>query len=369
MNILNFFLLIKNFFKARWVFQRPLKKKFVIYDLANSYIIFKYISQKQSAIYFTRWEEINFFILCFSIVKYGFKDVRKSYKKAFFYLIEPKVVITLMSSQIAFYKLKKQFPNIITISIQNSVGSLEFMKLLKHAKKKSLSCDYFLFFSEDFKRLYEKFISIEKKSVIIGSFRNNFFYKKSSNKKKLLFISKANWNIKGALNEIILLNLIIKFLKKNKMGKIDICLKTNDEIVKDYYRKNLNQSYINIINKKNNYLITDNYENIIFTDSTLGYECMAKGKKIISLSLGSLKKNWCLKNNFTPINKFGYPYKIKNEGFCWSNSCSEKKVIKLLKNILHMKQSSFNRNIKAYKNKIMFFDQQNSKFKKLICSF
>ena len=34
-----------------------------------------------------------------------------------------------------------------------------------------------------------------------------------------------------------------------------------------------------------------------------------------------------------------------------------------------MKQSSFNRNIKAYKNKIMFFAQQNSKFKKLICSF
>ena len=93
--------------------------------------------------------------------------------------------------------------------------------------KKTLSCDYFFFFSDSFKRIYKKYILIKKRSFIIGSFKNNFYHKKSFASKKLLFISKANWNSKGTLNEIILLNLIIKYLKKNKKGKIDICLKTD----------------------------------------------------------------------------------------------------------------------------------------------
>lgn len=364
--MLKFFLFIKNFFKAKWVFKKPEKKKFVIYDLGNSNIIFKYVDRNQSAIYYNRWEEVNFFILYSVITNYGFKDIRKNYKKTFFNLIDPKVVITLMSTQIAFYKLKKIFPNIITISIQNNVGNTEFMRLLKNEKKDSLSCDYFLFFSDTFRIMYEKFISVKKKSLIIGSFRNNFYYKKSSNNKKILFISKCNWNSKGAQNEIILLRFIIKFLKRNQMGKIDICLKTNDRSIYNYFKENLNQEYINLIKKQNNYLTTDNYENIIFTDSTLGYECLAKGKKIIALSLGSLKKNWCLKNNFTPINKFGYPFKLKDEGFCWSNISSEQKVYKLLKSIIYMKQSTFNKKIKIIKKNIMHLDPKNTKFKNLL---
>ena len=32
----------------------------------------------------------------------------------------------------------------------------------------------------------------------------------------------------------------------------------------------------------------------------LGYECLARGKKVISFGLGSLKKNWCIQNGFEP---------------------------------------------------------------------
>ena len=366
--MLNFFLFIKKFFKARWVFQKPKQKKFIVYDFANSNVIFKYIKRTESAIYYTRWEEVNIFILFYVIFNYGLNDIRKNYKKFFFIFVNPKIAITSTSNQVAFYKLKNHFPNITTISIQNNVGDEKFIKLLKNEKKNSLSCDYFLFFSDSFRKIHEKYILVKKKSLIIGSFKNNFYYKKSSNNKKMLFISKSNWNTKGFLNEIILLNYIIKFLKKNQIGKIDICLKTDDVSIIDHYKKNLDVKFINIIKKKNNYLSSYNYENIIFTDSTLGYECLAKGKKVISFALGSLKKKWCIKNNILPLNKFGYPYKFKNEGFCWSNSSSEKKVNKLLKNIIFMNQSLFNKKIKNFKNKTMFFDPKNSKFKRLLCA-
>jgi len=365
--MINFFLFAKNFLNARWIFTKPKKKKYLVYDFNNSNYLFNYIKKEESAIYYTRWEEINLFIILHIIINYGFKNLKTNYKMVFFNYVRPKIAITLMSSYVAFYKLKSQFPNIITIAVQDSLGNSEFIKILKKTKKNTLSCDYFLFFSDSFKKLYEKYIFIKKKSLIVGSFRNNHYSYKSTNKKKIIFISKTNWNTKEALNEIILLKFIIKYLRNNKQGKVDICLKSNNASVIGYFKKNLNLDYINIIPKKDSYIIVKNYENILFTDSTLGYECLARGKKVISFGLGSLKKNWCIQNGFQPINKFGYPNKFKDDGIFWSNASSEEKINKLLKNILCMKQSTFNKKTNMIKDKIICFDPKNTKFKRLLC--
>lgn len=364
---MNLFLLIKNFSKAKWILSRPKCKKYLIYDSAHSNYLLQYIEKRECEIYYTRWEEINLFVLFVVVLNHGLRNLRTNYKKIFFNYVKPKIVITMMSSYTAFYELKKQFPKIITIVIQNDLGNEHLIKTLRKAKKGTFSCDYFLFFSESFKNLYQKYITIKKKSLIIGSFRNNHYTYKDTNNKKILFISKVN---KGqtAFNEIILLKLIIKYLKKNKEEKIDICLKTDDISIIEYYRKNLDIDYINIIPKKNSYLLIKNYENIIFTDSTLGYECLGRGKKIISLALGSLKRQWCLDNDFNPIIKFGYPSRLNNDGFCWSNTSSEKKINQLLKNILFMNQSIYDKKIYKTKKKIMFFDPNNTKFKKLLCA-
>ena len=58
----SFLLFIKKFLNAKWVFEKPKNKKFVIYDSGNSEVLFKYIKKNQSAIYYTRWEEINFLL-------------------------------------------------------------------------------------------------------------------------------------------------------------------------------------------------------------------------------------------------------------------------------------------------------------------
>ncbi len=365
--MINYILLFNKFFKAKWNFQKPKKKKFLIYDIAHSGYLFHYIKKKESAIYYTRWEEINFFILYNAITNYGFKNLRNNYKKIFFNYVEPKIAITLMTSYTAFYELKKQFPNITTIAIQSDVGNDVFFRTIKAAKKNTFSCDYFLFFSDSFKKLYEKYIKIKKKSIVIGSLKNNYYNNKNINDKKILFISKAN---KGSRvkNEIILLRNIIEYLKKNKESKIDLCLKTDHTSIIEYFKNGLNSNYVNIIPKKNSYLLIRHYRNIIFTDSTLGYECLSRGKKIISFGLGSLKKKWCIDNGFNPIHKFGYPNIFKNEGFCWSNTSSKKRIDELLKNILSMKQSAFKKKINKNKKSIMFFDPNNTKFKKLLCA-
>ena len=67
-----------------------------------------------------RWEVINFYIVYKTLMNMDLKILRKNYKKVYIFCSDPKIAITLMSSYVAFYKLKYLFPNIITIAIQNT---------------------------------------------------------------------------------------------------------------------------------------------------------------------------------------------------------------------------------------------------------
>ena len=67
----------------------------------------------------------------------------------------------MMSNYTSFYELKNQFQNITTIAIQTDLGDENFIRLLKEGKN-NYSCDYFLFFSEFFRKKYQKYIKIKK---------------------------------------------------------------------------------------------------------------------------------------------------------------------------------------------------------------
>ena len=82
----------------------------------------------------------------------------------FFNYVRPKIAITFMSSYVAFYKLKSQFPNIITIAVQDSLGNSEFIKILKKTKKNTVSCDFFFFFQTHLKN-YTKNILLLRKNL------------------------------------------------------------------------------------------------------------------------------------------------------------------------------------------------------------
>ena len=43
--MVNIFKLFPKFISARWIFQKPKQKKFVIYDFGNSHILFNYINE------------------------------------------------------------------------------------------------------------------------------------------------------------------------------------------------------------------------------------------------------------------------------------------------------------------------------------
>ena len=111
------------FFKSKWVFKKPDRKKVLIYDGVGSELFFKHIYRRDCEIYYNRGEFVNLYVLFYSIYKNGIYNLKKNYKRSFFNFVKPKIAITFIDNNPAFYKLKKEFPKIILLSIQNGVRS------------------------------------------------------------------------------------------------------------------------------------------------------------------------------------------------------------------------------------------------------
>ena len=69
-------------------------------------------------------------------------------------------------------------------------------------------------------------------------------------------------------------------------------------------------------------------EFVVFTDSTLGYEALSRGKKTAAFPLGSRNPEWCKKNAYHLIIPFGYPVDFPDTGPFWSNIYKKDKIDK-----------------------------------------
>ena len=71
--------LINFFFNVKKFYLRPKKKSFLVFDKRNLFILKKYINDKNINVLSTRGEDINIYILIYTIIKYGFKNFRTNY--------------------------------------------------------------------------------------------------------------------------------------------------------------------------------------------------------------------------------------------------------------------------------------------------
>ena len=350
------------FLKSKWVFKKPDRKKVLIYDGVGSELFLKYVYRSDCEIYYNRGESVNLYVLFYSIYKNGIYNLKKYYKKSFFNFVKPKIVITFIDNNPAFYKLKKEFPKIIFLSIQNGVRNKQDFIDIQKKNETNLVSDYILTFSESYSQKYAKFI--KAKFISIGSFKLNLLNLDCNEKKDILFISKHKYP--GVpFNEHKIIDFLIKYCKEKKIN-LDICFKidlrkTFEKIFKSQYKK-INFKFSKT--KNYNYHLLKDYKLIFFTDSTLGYEALAIGKKAVSCSYGSMKnKEWIRKNNIPrPLTKFGHPEKFKNKGFFWTNYFDKSELKKILNRTFQMSNKIWRKKNKKIVDKIMSYDAGNKNF-------
>ena len=160
-----------------------------------------------------------------------------------------------------------------------------------------------------------------------------------------------------------LLSLIASYFLNSNI-KINILLKNNNiegqnkemKFYKNFFNSNciFHKSYT----PEKSYKILDEFENIIFTNSTLGFEAIARKKKVavFSVNKDKIQKKW-----------FGWPKKYQKEyDFFSAKNLTYSEIKRVLDNVYNCKQENWNK--KYYKNikDLMYFDKNNYQLKKVI---
>lgn len=348
---------IKFFYNIKFRFDLPAKKKLVLYDEINSSII-KKILKIDLNILPIRKREIYFWIFIKQVMYLDFSF--KTYIINYLKFTSAKIFITLIDNDLNFYKLKSHLKNIFFISIQNGnrMSHTSMFRKKKYFKSKRLHCDHMLVFNKYYISQYQKIIN--SKYHVIGNYKNNMVkINKIKYKKSFLYISHYNKNYAYRPSILKSLNLIdLYFLKKNK--KINILLKSktliNQKNEINYYKKIFKSKYsFHLSTSKNkSQNILDKFENIISSDSTLGYEALSRKKKIIIFPLSKKKV-------------FGWPapYKKIYDFFC-SKKLIYTEIERVLNNVYNCTNSKWKKNYYEAIKDQMIIDKNNTILKKLI---
>jgi surface carbohydrate biosynthesis protein len=366
---------LKIIFLSKKIFFKPKSSKVLIFDEAGSQLLVKIFKFKNYQILNTRFETINFFILTKVLLRFKFNLLE--YYIEYIKNVNPDLIITQTDNNIKFYELKSFFAEKKFVSIQNGLRTRSprdifyLLKTLnqKQGFKKKYSCDFFFVFNQHIAKEYSKYINA--KYIVAGSLRNNLIkVSKTIFQKSILFISQYRLRSPlfkkfGYEVERIILPVISDFCRDNKilfniLPSSKDYSKLNCEI--KYYKDILKNNNFNVIKNKNrdkSYVEVDKYENIIFIDSTLGYEAISRKKKVAIFSLRKV-------DNI--LDYFGWPKK-KNQSEIKFNNCIsyDKKIInKTLNNLFCCNQERWNKNFFPYLKQFMKYDYGNKILKKII---
>lgn len=354
-----FFNLINN---IKLSFYLPKSKKILLYDEGHSEIL-KEVIKKDFNILKVRKKKIYIWIYLKQIIFFDFSF--ETYCKNFITFTSPKIVITLNTKREQFFKFKNTFKEIIFISVMSGICFNDTFKNKKKLKSNNLKCDHFFVLNKYYVKKYQKFINSEYH--ILGHHKNNLVkVNETKFHGQFLFLSglyryeyTKNFNIK-------LLNFINLYLSKNNK-KLHILLRDlspssrKEEI--NFYKKifSYNCVFHNNSEWKKKYEILDSFENIICSISGMGYEAIARKKKIAFFTPNMMEgskyyfgwpapENFKKRYNFFSIKKLTYNEveRVLNN----INNCSQKVWEETHYHVIK-DQSPFNENNEKLKNIIL----------------
>tara|TARA_Y100000816_G_scaffold292138_1_gene286024 strand:+ start:272 stop:1438 length:1167 start_codon:yes stop_codon:yes gene_type:complete len=365
-------------------FKFPKKNKILVIDEVTGRKLFKYLNNNYSVLH-SRMEKVNIFVLLLTVIDLIFKNklrFNQYYFLNFIKSVNPKIVITSNDFDRNVWNLKKYYPKIKILIIQNNIRNGWSLGSLHLKTNKKYNIDYCFTFGKNFSNYYKK--NFNAKFIELGSIYNNETNIKPVNKKGLVYISQfKNWKKNditksdngGKINlfnsyfesDSLIIQRCIDFCKKNKI-KFYILFRTNDERIsleEKYYDKILKNEkvfYLKQKRKEDNYKIANKFKYFISIDSTFAYECLAKFKRV-----GYINFRYSMSNFHNGKNhRYGWPSKLKKKGFFWTNSKSKNEINRILNNIYFCKDKKWKYEKEKYVNPIIHFDNKNKQLKEII---
>ena len=368
---------------SKKIWRKPGKAKVLIFDRVGSEVLLTYLDPKSIEILDLSRESLNLYVLCKCFLQW--KLTVLNYMVQYLKCVKPRVALTFIDNNHLFYQPKSYQKDLITVFVQNGMRgeSGDIFGVLKKQTQcpNQYHVDYMLTFGNAISREYSKYI--EGKTIPIGSFKNNLYQSKAHNQpKSVVFISqyrrppgyggnKPAW-IQGNKPifwkqlhsaEEFLLPLLQQYCWQNRL-ELKICGRNIAQTIEErnYFRSLTGNATLEIPIKSgvlSSYEEVDEAEFVVFTESSLGYEALARGKKAAAFSirgqfLGSSEWN------------FGLPADLPDNGPFWTNHAVEREFTRVMDYITTASDEEWERTRQRYIPELMEYDPGNTRFLKLM---
>jgi len=374
-------------------FALPKRQQVALADASGFSILNKYIPEEDISI--IDIERMNVFAL-FRMLVAGKKSLF-DYTVAYIKIFKPQFVFTFLDNNVDFYKLAAIFPRVKFIAIQNGqranyanqLGFGFFDQLKNDSAKYKLSAHAICVLGTTSAKQYTQYI--QAKPVVTGSLKNNLIGNQimPTEQFDIVYVSQhAPFEIP---------NSEVKFFFGNKSITAEEFYTIEQKVVRFLaaHSKLTNQSFA-VLGKRTDSsqfereffasaagphkiqfiprtLETSTYEFcnsasiLVTTDSTIGYEFLARGKKVAFLSARIDAIDHVLSQEVHDTD-FGFPLELGTSGPFWTNSANESEFERVIGSVQSMSDAQWASTISPYNEVLMAYQPGNTAFIQMLRS-
>jgi len=371
----------------RLSFALPKRQQVALVDASGISILNEYIPQKDTSI--IDIEHMNVFALLRMIVagKKSLFDYIIAYIKVF----KPQFVFTFLDNNVDFYKLAAIFPKVKFIAIQNghranyaNQSGFGFFDLLKNeSAKNKLSAHAICVLGTTAGNQYTQYI--QAKPVVTGSLKNNLIGNqiKPTERFDIVYVSQhAPFEIPNSEVKFFFGNKsitaeefyaieqkIVRFLaahSKQTGQSFAVLGKRTDSVSyeREFFVTAASPKEVQFIprtSETSTYEFCNSASLIVTTDSTIGYEFLARSNRVVFLSgrINAVSDELSREIHDTD---FGFPLELESAGPFWTNSANESDFEQVIGSVQSMSDAQWATAISPYNDLIMAYHPGNSAF-------
>jgi len=366
--------------KKKW--RLPDKSDLLFYDMEGSEAILPYLPSCRYDFIAVRGEFIIVPLLLCAVFKPAFWKGKliEAYTDCFIQASSPKVVLTFIDNNTAFWSISKRFPSVKTIFVQNGWRAKSMDIFQRVVKSNKDHVDYMFVFNDPIGRYFKRYITGE--ALVTGSFKNNHIPVFDADAEPgVLFISQYDreppdkkpvyrkadgtpvyFSLFQDVDAQVLCFLNIWCTTHHKV--LRICGRSSDEdgLEREYFAKWLTTTkwtFSPLTDGFSTYKSLDSAEMVVVIDSTVGFEALARGKKTAFFYCrGAIMSDDAF--------RFGWPSELPDNGPFWTNIADANGFDRIMNYLNMVSDDEWEATLKHYSRELMAFDSGNRRFAALL---
>jgi len=377
----------------KFSFALPKGQQVALIDASGLNILNKYIPEKDISI--IDIEHMNAFALLRMLVA-GKKSLF-DYTVAYIKILKPRFVFTFLDNNVDFYKLAAIFPNTKFIAIQNGQRAnyanqlgFGFFDLLKNeSAKNKLSAHAICVLGTTAADQYTQYIQV--KPVVTGSLKNNLIGNliKPTEHFDIVYVSQhapfeipnsevkfffGNKSITASEFYTIEKNIVRFLAERSKRTNQSFAVlgKRTDSssYEREFFVSAANPHTVHFIprtSETSTYEFCNSASLIVTADSTIGYEFLARGNKVVFLSGRINAVNNELSREIHDTD-FGFPLGLGSSGPFWTNMANDSEFEQVIGLVQSMSDAQWANAISPYNDALMAYQPGNTAFIQMLQS-